>query len=69
MRRRAWRGLNCWPMPTSRPNIEADFETASNVVRERLAADEAARADAERQRRALEQEQADRAAVCASVEA
>ena len=49
--------------------IEADFETASNVVRERLAADEAARADAERQRRALEQEQADRAAVCANVEA
>lgn len=51
------------------PNIEADFETASNAVRERLAADEAARADAERQRRALEQEQADRAAVCARVEA
>ena len=50
-------------------NIEADFENASNVVRERLAADEAARADAERQRRAVEQEQADRAAVCANVEA
>jgi hypothetical protein len=50
-------------------NIEADFESASNVVRERLAADEAARADAERQRRALEQEQADRIAVCAQVEA
>jgi hypothetical protein len=49
-------------------SIEADFENASNVVRERLAADEAARADAERQRRALEQEQADRAAVCAQVE-
>jgi hypothetical protein len=49
--------------------IEADFETASNVVRERLAADEAARADAERQRRAVEQEQADRAAVCARIEA
>ena len=49
--------------------IEADFETASNVIRERLAADEAARADAERQRRALEQEQADRIAVCAGVEA
>ncbi|HTH24537.1 MAG TPA: DUF349 domain-containing protein [Vicinamibacterales bacterium] len=48
--------------------IEADFENASNVVRERLAADEAARADAERQRRAMEQEQADRAAVCARVE-
>ena len=39
------------------------------MVRERLAADEAARADAERQRRAVEQEQADRAAVCAGVEA
>ena len=50
-------------------SIEADFENASTVVRERLAADEAARADAERQRRALEQEQADRAAVCADVEA
>jgi Domain of Unknown Function (DUF349) len=49
-------------------NIEADFEAASNTVRERLAADEAARADAERRRRALEQEQADRAAVCARIE-
>ncbi|HUQ88154.1 MAG TPA: DUF349 domain-containing protein [Vicinamibacterales bacterium] len=49
--------------------IEADFEDASNVVRERLAADEAARADAERQRRALEQEQGARAAICARVEA
>lgn len=50
-------------------NIEADFESASAIVRDRLAADEAARADAERQRRALEQEQAERAAVCAEVEA
>jgi hypothetical protein len=50
-------------------NIEADFETASTIVRDRLTADEAARADAERQRRALEQEQADRASVCSSVEA
>jgi len=49
-------------------SIQADFETASEVVRQRLAADEAARADAERQRRALEQEQADRIAVCAAVE-
>ena len=49
-------------------NIEADFESASTIVRDRLAADEAARADAERQRRALEQEQADRAEVCARVE-
>jgi hypothetical protein len=51
------------------PSIEADFESASTVVRDRLAADEAARADAERQRLALEQEQADRAAVCARIEA
>jgi hypothetical protein len=50
------------------PAIAADFETASTAVRERLAADEAARADAERRRRALEQEQADRAAVCARIE-
>lgn len=50
------------------PAIEADFESASTVVRDRLAADEAARADADRQRRAVEQEQADRAAVCARVE-
>lgn len=49
-------------------NIQADFESASEVVRQRLAADEAARAEAERQRRALEQEQADRIAVCATVE-
>jgi hypothetical protein len=49
-------------------NIEADFESASSVVRDRLAADEAARADAEQQRRALEQEQAARALVCAQVE-
>ena len=50
-------------------SIEADFEGASSVVRDRLAADEASRADAERERRALEQEQADRAAVCARIEA
>ena len=49
-------------------NIQADFEAASEVVRQRLAADEAARVDAERQRRALEQEQADRTAVCVIVE-
>jgi hypothetical protein len=49
--------------------IQDDFENASTVVRDRLAADEVARADAERQRAALEQEQAARAAVCASVEA
>ena len=51
------------------PDIEADFESASEIVRARLAADEAARAEAERQRRALEQEQAERAAVCVDVEA
>jgi hypothetical protein len=48
--------------------IDSDFEQASQVVRERLAADEAARAEAERRRRAVEQEQADRVAVCAGVE-
>jgi len=50
------------------PAIETELEKASEIVRARLAADEAARADAERQRRALEQEQADRAAACARVE-
>ena len=50
-------------------DIQTEFEAASAVIRDRLAADEVARADAERQRRALEQEQADRAAVCARVEA
>jgi Domain of Unknown Function (DUF349) len=51
-----------------RPEVVAKFEEASEVVRQRLAADEAARAEADRQRRAVEQEQADRAAVCAQVE-
>ena len=49
-------------------DIEAGFESASTVVRDRLAADEAARADAERQRRVVEQEQADRVAACEQVE-
>ena len=49
-------------------DIQAAFETASDAVRQRLAADEAARADADRQRRVLEQEQADRIAVCVVVE-
>jgi len=49
-------------------DIQAAFETASDAVRQRLAADEAARADADRQRRVLEQEQADRIAVCVAVE-
>ncbi len=51
------------------PDIEAGFEGASTVVRDRLAADEAARAEAERQRRVVEQEQADRIAACEQVEA
>lgn len=50
------------------PEIESAFEVSSGVVRQRLAADESARADAERQRKVLEQEQADRVAVCAQVE-
>lgn len=52
-----------------RPEIVARFEQASTVIRERLAADEAARAEAERQRLGREREQAVRAAVCARVEA
>ena len=48
--------------------LEADFEKASATVRDRLAADERARADAERQRAALEREQADRITACAQVE-
>lgn len=52
-----------------RPEIEAEFEAASDAVRARLSADEAARADAERQRQATEREQAERAAVCAQIEA
>jgi thiol-disulfide isomerase/thioredoxin len=60
-----WRWVNVWatwcaPCVEEMPRIVA--------WRERLAADEAARADAERQRRALEQEQADRVAICARVE-
>jgi hypothetical protein len=50
-------------------DIQDAFEAGSTVVRDRLAADEAARVEAERQRRVLEQEQADRVAVCARVEA
>jgi hypothetical protein len=44
------------------------FEQASDRVRERLSADEAARAEAERHAQALAREQADRAAVCADIE-
>ncbi|MEW6319752.1 MAG: DUF349 domain-containing protein [Acidobacteriota bacterium] len=45
------------------------FEQLSEAVRQRLAADEAARAETARQAEALAREQADRAAVCAEVEA
>ena len=51
-----------------KPEIQTHFEAASEVVRQRLDAEAAARAEADRQRRALEQEQADRAAACAHVE-
>ncbi|MGE0463682.1 MAG: DUF349 domain-containing protein, partial [Vicinamibacterales bacterium] len=50
------------------PPIAEAFETASARVRERIAADEQARLEAERQRQALAREQAERAAVCARVE-
>jgi len=50
------------------PPIAAAFEQASATVRDRLAAEDAARMEAERGRQAREREQADRAAVCASVE-
>jgi hypothetical protein len=50
------------------PELIARFEQLSDRVRERLNAEEAARAEAERQAQALAREQADRAAVCAEVE-
>ena len=50
------------------PDLAARFEQLSDRVRETLAADDAARAEAERQAQALAREQADRAAVCADVE-
>ncbi len=50
------------------PDVVARFEQLSDAVRERLSADDAARAEAERQAQALAREQADRAAVCAEVE-
>ncbi|MGE4069255.1 MAG: DUF349 domain-containing protein [Vicinamibacterales bacterium] len=52
-----------------RPELEAAFEALSDTARDRLAADEAARAEAARAAEALAREQADRAAVCADVEA
>jgi uncharacterized protein DUF349 len=51
------------------PDHVARFERLSDLVRERLAADEAARAEAERQAQALAREQSERAALCAEVEA
>jgi hypothetical protein len=51
------------------PDHVARFERLSDLVRDRLAADERARAEAERQAQALAQEQAERAALCADVEA
>lgn len=50
------------------PELVTRFEAASEAVRDRLAADEDARRDAERVREALEREQAGRAEVCASIE-
>jgi hypothetical protein len=50
------------------PDHVARFERLSDVVRERMAADEAARAEAARQAEALAREQAERAAICAEVE-
>jgi hypothetical protein len=50
------------------PALHDQFEAASDVVRGRLAADEAERADAQRRAEAIAREQADRAAVCAEVE-
>jgi hypothetical protein len=47
----------------------ARFERLSDVVRERLAADEAERAAAERKAQELARDQAERASVCAEVEA
>ncbi len=51
------------------PELQDRFEAASEVVRQRLAADEAERLEARRRAEAIAREQADRAAVCAEVEA
>jgi hypothetical protein len=51
------------------PAIIDTFERASSAVRERLAADDQARQEAERVRQEREREQGERAAVCSSVEA
>jgi hypothetical protein len=52
-----------------RPELVSRFEQLSDTVRERLAADEAERAAAERRAQELAREQAERASVCAEVEA
>jgi hypothetical protein len=50
------------------PALVSAFEAASAVVRDRIAADDATRMEAERDRQAREREQADRAGVCVQVE-
>ncbi|MCC7123510.1 MAG: DUF349 domain-containing protein [Acidobacteria bacterium] len=50
------------------PGVEQAFEAASAAVRDRIAAEDTARQEAERVRLEREQEQAERAAVCAHVE-
>ncbi len=51
------------------PAIVDAFEAASATVRERIAADDQARLEGERQRQVLARDQAERADVCARVEA
>ena len=51
------------------PDLVETFETASGTVRDRIAADDRARMEAEQQRQARAREQAERAEVCARVEA
>jgi hypothetical protein len=51
-----------------RPDLVDRFEDSSQVIRERLAADQAARVEAERRRQAREQDQAPRIAICEDVE-
>jgi len=51
------------------PEIVELFEAASSTVRERIAADDQARMEADQQRQARAREQAERADVCARVEA
>ncbi|HUE87056.1 MAG TPA: DUF349 domain-containing protein [Vicinamibacterales bacterium] len=51
------------------PEHTTRFEQRSDIAREKLQAHEAARAEAERQQQERAREQADRAAVCAEIEA